>query len=117
MMRSTMSRRRLLALLGTTMALPLAAACGQAASTPADTKPAADARPTTAPAAPAAQPAATKPAEAARPAADSKPAAAAAPAVNKDLKATIELLSTHPEWKDALTGVVKEFQKQYPSVE
>jgi raffinose/stachyose/melibiose transport system substrate-binding protein len=105
------------------MALPLAAACGQAASTPAPTarpaseaKPAEAAKPTAAPAAPAAQPAATKPAETAKPAAESKPAAAA-PAVNKDLKATVELLSTHPEWKDALTGVVKEFQKEYPSVE
>ena len=29
----------------------------------------------------------------------------------------MELLSTHPEWKDALTGVVKEFQKVYPGIE
>jgi raffinose/stachyose/melibiose transport system substrate-binding protein len=119
--RSTMTRRRMLALLGTTMALPLAAACGQATpaapseSKPAESKPAA--APATQAAAPAAQPAATKPAEAAKPAADAKPAAGAAPAVSKDLKASVELLSTHPEWKDALTGVVKEFQKVYPSIE
>jgi multiple sugar transport system substrate-binding protein len=76
------SRRRFVSMLGMAAALPLAAACQQAAtpaSKPAESKPA-ETKPAEAvkPAAPAAQAQPTaKPAEAAKPAADAKPAAQA----------------------------------------
>jgi multiple sugar transport system substrate-binding protein len=81
------SRRHFVSMLGMAAALPLAAACQQAASPapkteakPAESKPAEAAKPA-APAA-AAQPttAPAKPAEASKPAADAKPAAQQAPA-------------------------------------
>jgi multiple sugar transport system substrate-binding protein len=86
-----MTRRHVLLTLGALASLPLAAACGQQASTPApktESKPAEASKPagpaaTTAPAAPAAQAqptAAAKPAEAPAKPAESKPADAAKPA-------------------------------------
>ena len=81
-----LSRRHFVSLLGMVAALPLAAACQQAATPapkteakPAESKPAEAAKPA-APAAAAQPTAAAKPAEAAKPAPDAKPAAQQAPA-------------------------------------
>src|SRR5215211_7608776 len=76
------TRRSVLATLTLASAGTLLTACGSGAATSPTAAPKADSKPTSAPAAPAAQPASTRPAEAAKPttAPASKPAEATKPA-------------------------------------
>lgn len=77
------TRRSILTALTLVSAGALLTACGGGAATSPTAAPKTDSKPTTAPAAPAAQPAATKPAEAAKPPEVAKPAEAAKPATGE----------------------------------
>jgi raffinose/stachyose/melibiose transport system substrate-binding protein len=137
----TVSRRSFLSFTGVLCAGVLAAACAAPAAPTATTAPAQPAAQPTKPAAeprpegtrPAAEP--TKPVAAAAPTNTAAPAAAptntpasaaaaatatpaaAKPATSGGAKTTVELWYLHPEWKDAMTGVIAAFQQKAPDVE
>lgn len=115
----TMSRRSALRALGTALAVSAAAsilaACGGGSPAAAPTTAPAAAPATAATAAPTTASAAAAAPTTAVAAAPTAAAPTVAPAQANGGKSTVQLWMQHPEWKDAMTAVIKSFEQTDPA--